>query len=479
MNKTLGILFLSSALALAIELKDAPKVEGRTMTGGGSSTVVLSYHDAVKNIKDSVVNISTQKKVEANAQANPFNNPLFKNNPFFEQFFGGRFEELFPVPKDRIERSLGSGVIVSQDGYIITNNHVIDGADTVMVSIPGVAKEYEAKVVGKDPRSDIAVIKIDAKNLSAVLFADSSNLKEGDLVFAIGNPFGVGESITQGIISALNKSGVGINEYENFIQTDAPINPGNSGGALVDSRGALVGINTAIISRSGGNVGIGFAIPSNMVKQIAAQLIEKGKIERGYVGVTIQDLNEDLKSFYNKDSGAIVTSIVKESPADKAGLKRGDLVVAVDGQNVKDSSELKNLIGSLAPGKTARLTIIRDGKEQTVNVKLAELEESVANETGVSQDGTTFNYKGVSFANIDDALRQRFGMPQNINGVTVVETKESDPKGIAVGDVVLQVESTPVKNIAELKSALDSYKDLQKKRVYIIRKGANLIVTLP
>lgn len=477
MNRALSILFLSSSLLLAIELKDAPKVESRTMPGGGSKTVVLSYYDAIKDVKDSVVNISTQKKVEVSAQRNPFS--IFRNDPFFEQFFGRGFDELFPIPKDRIERSLGSGVIVSQDGYIITNNHVIDGADTIMVSIPKQTKEYEAKIIGKDPRSDIAVIKIDAKNLSAIQFADSSNLKEGDLVFAIGNPFGVGESITQGIVSALNKSGVGINEYENFIQTDAPINPGNSGGALVDSRGALVGINTAIISKSGGNVGIGFAIPSNMVKQIAIQLIQKGKIERGYIGVTIQDMNDDLKSFYNQESGAIVTSVVKDSPADRAGLKRGDLIVAVDGQNVKSSSELKNLIGSLTPDKIVKLTIIRDGKKRVVTVKLAELEESIASEAGISQDGRTFSYKGITFANIDDSIRQRFGIPQSVSGIAVVEIKNNETKGVAPGDVVLQVESTPVRNIAELKKALDSYKHLQKKRVYIIRRGANLILTLP
>jgi len=478
MKKTVAVLLFSSIVIFGADLKDAPSIESRVMPGNGSSGVVLSYYDALKKVKDSVVNISTQKKVEAGVlHGNPFDSPLFKNNPFFEQFFGGRFEELFPVPKDRVERSLGSGVIVSSDGYIITNNHVIDGAQTVLVTMPGSTKEYEAKIVGKDPRSDVAVIKIEAKNLNAAEFADSSVLREGDLVFAIGNPFGVGETITQGIISALNKSGVGINEYENFIQTDAPINPGNSGGALVDSRGALVGINTAIISRSGGNVGIGFAIPSNMAKSIAAQLIDTGKIERGYMGVTIQDINEDLKSFYNRDSGAIITSVVKESPADKAGLKRGDLVVAVDGKSIKDSNELKNFIGSLAPNKLAKLTIIRDGKEQVVGIKLAELENSLANNTVESGE---YTYKGNSFANIDDMLRQKFQMPPSMKGVVVTALTPSKNQGsLQVGDIVLQVESKAIKNIDDLKNALSRYEKLPKKRFYINRRGVNLILALP
>lgn len=487
MKKGLFLLILSSVMVFAVTIKNAPKIEDREMPGGVSSTTVLSYHEAVKNIKDSVVNISTQKKVSMQGEKNPFNNPMFRNNPFFEQFFGGKFEDIFPVPKDRIERSLGSGVIISEDGYIVTNNHVIDGADVIVVTVPNDTKEYKAKIIGRDPRSDIAVIKIDDHNLKSVLFADSSQLKEGDIVFAIGNPFGVGESITQGIVSALNKSEVGINEYENFIQTDAPINPGNSGGALADSRGVLVGINAAIISKSGGNVGIGFAIPSNMVKQIATQLIETGKIERGYLGVTIQDLNNNLKEFYGRDTGAIVTSVVKGSPAEKSGLKRGDLIISVDGKNVKDSAELKNKIGSLPPDKPTKVAIIRDNKEQELTIKLGELTDDEAQAStqnsgaGSGANSSSFKYDDTMFVNINNAIRQKFGIPPNIKGVIVVSTKDdSDPmSGFDTGDIVLQVESVPVKNIQELKAALEKYKGQKIKRIYINRRGANLIVTVP
>lgn len=256
----LGSLFITYALAFSVS--EAPAIE-RRVAPDVSSGVVYSYHDSIKEAKRGVVNISTQKKVKGASGIDP-SHPLF-NDPFFKQFFGDMFGQV--IPKDRIERSLGSGVIISKDGYILTNNHVIDGADKVIVSLPDNSKEYEAKVVGKDPRSDLAVIKIEGKDFPFVIFGSSNDLRVGDVVFAIGNPFGVGETVTQGIVSALNKSGIGINDYENFIQTDASINPGNSGGALVDSRGALVGINTAILSRTGGNHGVGFAIPSDMAKK--------------------------------------------------------------------------------------------------------------------------------------------------------------------------------------------------------------------
>lgn len=235
----------------------------------------------------------------------------------------------------RKSSSLGSGVIISKDGYIVTNNHVVEESDEIIVSLIDNSKEFKAKVVGLDPKTDLAVIKIDAKDLQAIVFADSSYLLEGDVVFAIGNPFGVGGSVTKGIVSALNKSGMGLNQYENFIQTDASINPGNSGGALVDSRGALVGINSAILSRSGGNNGIGFAIPSNMVETIAKTLIEDGRVDRGYMGVSIGDLTSDLKEVYTNKEGALVLGTEENGPAAKAGIVRGDLIIKIDDIHIK------------------------------------------------------------------------------------------------------------------------------------------------
>jgi serine protease Do len=280
------------------------------------------------------------------------------NDPILRKFFGEDFDNLFN--ENRIQRSLGSGVIVSKDGYIVTNNHVIDNADEIIVTLSGEKIEYPAKVIGKDADSDLAVIKIDAKNLNPITFAYSSDLRIGDVIFAIGNPFGIGESISQGIISALNKNRVGINRYENFIQTDASINPGNSGGALVDSRGALIGLNSAILSRSGGNDGIGFAIPVDMVKSVVTKLIEDGKVTRGYLGVIIDDLSPELQKVYTKQEGALVLDVEKDTPADKYGLKRGDLIYKINDAFIKDRVDLQNVVGAFKPKQKIVLEVERN-----------------------------------------------------------------------------------------------------------------------
>ncbi|MCK4442735.1 MAG: trypsin-like peptidase domain-containing protein, partial [Sulfurovaceae bacterium] len=272
---------------------------------------ILSFNSILKNSMDAVVNISTRK---INYKGNI-------NRRFFEEFFGGQ------IPPQKSTNSLGSGVIVSKDGYIVTNNHVVDGADEISVTINHRDREYIAKVIGRDKDSDLAVIKIDANDLEPIKFSNSEDIKLGDVVFAIGNPFGVGETVTQGIISAVNKYGMGINKYENFIQTDASINPGNSGGALIDSRGALIGINSAIISSSGGNNGIGFSIPVNIVKNIVTKLVMDGRVERGFMGVSIsKEVTKELKGIYKHKEGAIITDIQSNSPAQRANIQRGDLI---------------------------------------------------------------------------------------------------------------------------------------------------------
>ncbi len=362
MVSTIAALMLGAA---TIHFNEAPKNFTRVMPGSGTNTV-LSFYDAIKDAKESVVNISTKKKIKMpNIHAMPF-----FNDPFFKQFFGPMFRNR--LPRNRVERSLGSGVIISSNGYIVTNNHVIKNADEITVTLPGDDKEYKAKVVGKDALTDLAVIKINKTGLKAIKIADSSKIKPGDIVFAIGNPFGIGETITQGIISATNRNNVGINTYENFIQTDAAINPGNSGGALVDSRGALIGINSAIITRSGGNNGIGFAIPSNMMKEVVKKLIEKGKIERGYLGVMIEDLKGDLKDVYKHKYGAVIVDVTKDSAADRAGLKRGDLIIEVNGEKVDDANELKTIIGSYPPGEKVTIKYERNKRVYTTTVKLGE-----------------------------------------------------------------------------------------------------------
>ena len=464
--KTLLFSALIASNVFAFEISELPNITAREMPDEGIHKI-YSYHNSIKEAKNAVVNISTQKKVKA---LNFQNHPFF-NDPFFRQFFGDSFGSM--IPKDRVERSLGSGVIISKDGYIVTNNHVIDGADKIIVALPDSNKEYEAKVIGKDSKTDLAIVKINANDLPFLKFSSSNDLQVGDVVFAIGNPFGVGESVTQGIISALNKSGIGINDYENFIQTDASINPGNSGGALVDSRGGLIGINTAILSRTGGNHGIGFAIPSEMVKRISKALIEDGVIERGYLGVSIQDINEELKDVYKNQKGAVVISIEKDSPAQKGGLQIWDLITKVNGTAIKSAAELKNVIGTLNPNTRVTLTILRDKKELTLPLTLAKAKsEKVSDRTNASA------IAGLEISALTPQTKEQFGIPDSIEGVFVSKVKpnsRADELGFRTGDIITQVESYRITNIKEFNQATQRYKG-QTKRMLINRNGRILSI---
>ncbi len=330
--------------------------------------MVLSFAPIVKKVIPSVVNISTEKVVEVRF---PEQFKRFFNDPFFKRFFGP-FGNENNKPQKRKEYALGSGVILSKNGYIVTNYHVVSGATKIIVkTIDG--KKYKAKLIGSDPKTDLAVIKIDAKNLHPITIADSSKLEVGDLVLAIGNPFGLKESVTAGIVSALNRNSIGLNSYENFIQTDAAINPGNSGGALVDMKGRLVGINSAIISRSGGNNGIGFAIPSNMMKFVVTSLITKGKVVRGYLGVMISNIDSSKAKLYGIDHGVLINQVQPHSAASEAGLKPGDIIVAVDGEKVKNAGELRNKIAFKGAGAEVTLKVYRNGKFITLKAKLKAL----------------------------------------------------------------------------------------------------------
>ena len=330
--------------------------------------IVFSYAPIVKKVIPSVVNISTEKIVETRI---PETFRRFFEDPFFKRFFEP-FNNVPSKPEKRKEHALGSGVIISKDGYIVTNYHVVSGATKIIVkTLDG--KKYTAKLIGSDPKTDLAVIKIDAKNLKPITIADSSKVEVGDLVLAIGNPFGLRESVTAGIVSALNRNSIGLNDYENFIQTDAAINPGNSGGALVDMKGRLIGINSAIISRSGGNNGIGFAIPSNMVKFVVKSLIEKGKVVRGYLGVMISNIDSSKAKLYGIDHGVLINKVEPHSAAAEAGLKPGDIIVAVDGEEVKNAGELRNKIAFKGAGAEVTLKVYRNGKYITIKAKLKAL----------------------------------------------------------------------------------------------------------
>ena len=340
---------------------------------------VLSFAPVVKKVIPSVVNISTEKIVKTKI---PESFRRFFEDPFFKRFFPMPFNN---IPKEQKEHALGSGVIISKNGYIVTNYHVVSGATKIIVKLHD-GRKYTAKLIGSDPKTDIAVIKIEAKNLKPITITDSNDVKVGDIVLAVGNPFGLGETVTQGIVSGLNRSSVGLNDYENFIQTDAAINPGNSGGALVDLKGRLVGINSAILSTSGGNNGIGFAIPSNMMKFVVTSLITTGKVTRGYLGVRISNIDSAKAKLYGIDYGVLINSVEPNSAAAKAGLKAGDVIVAVDGKKVTNASILRNIIAFKGAGAKVRLKIYRDGKYITLTATLKALtpKEITLNDTILS-----------------------------------------------------------------------------------------------
>ncbi len=330
-----------------------------------------SYSLAVKKAMPAVVNVFTSKK----AIDNPHQKYL--DDPMFRHFFGDQFDD--NDGQNQAENSLGSGVIVSEQGLILTNNHVIASADEIDIALSD-GRKMSAKVVGTDPETDLALIKIDAQNLPAITFASSEKLNVGDVVLAIGNPFGVGQTVTQGIISALGRTHLGINTFENFIQTDASINPGNSGGALIDTEGNLVGINSAIYSRSGGSMGIGFAIPASLARQVMEQIVSLGNVTRGWIGIQAQDITPELaESFKLKQAqGALVAGVLKGGPADKAGVLAGDILLAIDGKPIYDTGSMLNLIAALTPNQQANLNIARAEKNLNLKVKVGKRPKPLA-----------------------------------------------------------------------------------------------------
>ena len=357
----LAVLFVVSTLKPEWLPSRAPQIAvvQQEVPPGGAPIVSRpdSYHGAVKKAMPSVVNISTSKEMRI-----PRNSPL--NDPLFRRFFGDDPQKA---------TSLGSGVIVSSSGYILTNNHVVEAADEIEVSLSD-GKKLIATVVGSDPETDLAVLRVEAKekDLPAITFGSSDTLRVGDVVLAIGNPFGFGQTVTAGIVSALGRSGLGINVFENFIQTDAPINPGNSGGALVDANGNLIGINTAIFSRSGGSMGIGFATPVSQAKMVLEQIIKSGNVTRGWIGVELQPITPALAESFKLGTleGAIINGVLTDGPADKAGVKPGDVLVAIDGKTVSDPQGVLNLVTGIAPGSAARMKMKRKGQDVELEVTI-------------------------------------------------------------------------------------------------------------
>jgi serine protease Do len=403
-----------------------------------------SYAPIVKKAAPSVVNISTSRTVRQRLARSPF-----QNDPLFRQFFGDQ-------SRTRREESLGSGVIISPDGYILTANHVVDGADEVKVAVDDGKKEYTAKVIGTDPPTDVAVLKIDAKDLPAITLGDSDQLEVGDIVLAIGNPFGIGQTVTTGIISALGRNGLaGFNQYQDFIQTDAAINPGNSGGALVDAEGRLVGINTAIIANdNGGNQGIGFAVPINMARHVVERLISGQRVTRGYLGVKLQDLDAGLAEQFGlpDQKGALLDDVLPNTPADKAGLKSGDVIIEFDGKKISDANSLRLMTSQTTPGSKVLVKLLRNGRENTFTVMIAELPGQVAANPAPknNSDSVGFNpdaLDGVTVADLDAAARQQLRIPNNVQGALVTDVatdSNSAEAGLQIGDVIAEINRQPV-----------------------------------
>jgi serine protease Do len=410
-----------------------------------------AYEKIAETVTPAIVNIRTTQVIKV--QQSPF-----FMDPFFRQFFGDGFGQ-FGIPREQRQHALGSGVIVSADGYIVTNNHVIAKATDVEVMLSD-KRTFKAKVVGADPRTDVAVIKVDGKDLPTVPWGDSNTLRPGDTVMAFGNPFGLNFAVTRGSVNAVGRSGLGIETYEDFIQTDAAINPGNSGGALVNVRGQVVGINTAILSASqgpdgqGGFNGIGFAIPANVVKHVMESLIKTGKVSRGYLGISIGDLNPALaRQFKVPDvSGVLVNQVEAGSAAEKGGMKQGDVIRTLNGQKVDSADRLRALVAGINPGTEVTLGILRDGKPETLKITLAEQPANMAGPGGAEKGPSEGTLRGISVQNLTPSLRQQLELAPNAHGVVITDLDPDSPAaqtGLQRGDVIESINRQPVSSTSD------------------------------
>jgi len=446
--------------------------ESRTV----SASVRDSYADIVDRVAPAVVTIRSARRVRAPQQF------PFSDDPFFRQFFGSPNRNRSREDRSLVERALGSGVIVSADGHILTNHHVVDGADQISVELND-RRSLKAKVIGSDAPSDLALLKVEASNLRVLPLGDSDKVRVGDLCLAVGNPLGIGETVTAGIISARGRAtGLSDGSFEDFLQTDAAINQGNSGGALANTHGELIGINSQIISPSGGNIGIGFAIPSNMARNVMEQLKNGGKVRRGKLGVGIQEITSDLaRGLALRDlRGVLVNSVEAGGPAERAGIRTGDIITAVNGTRVGDANALRNHIAGTAPGSDVTLTIVRDGREQQVHARLTELpadKDSTASSAGPEGRGGQL---GITVEPLTPELASQLGLRRGAMGVVVTDVDPGGPAaeaGIQTDDVILEVNRQPVKTAGELRAAVRN-SGSRPALLLVNRDGRSLFVAL-
>jgi Do/DeqQ family serine protease len=458
-NGRAGWLLLSTALAVLVAAfggaaaaegtaaVDAPAVVAQAPQG--------SYADVLTRVTPAVVTVRASRRTRE-AQQFPF-----MDDPALRELFGERFRQQAPRSEERVERGLGSGVIVSADGYILTNHHVVDGAEEIRVELND-GRTLQAKVVGTDQPSDLAVLKVEVAGLPVLPLGDSDKARVGDVALAVGNPLGIGQTVTSGIISAKGRTtGLSDGSFEDFIQTDAAINRGNSGGALVNAAGELIGINSQIFSPTGGNIGIGFAIPSNMAKDVMGQLIKTGRVRRGMLGVNIQNVTADLAASLglSQARGAIVSGVQAGGPADRAGVKRGDIITAFNGTPVNDNNTLRNAVARTQPGGVATLTVAREGREQQLRVTLGELPVDSARgereeSSGAREDAGGL---GLNVQPVSPALVQRFNLKGAGAGLVVTDVAQGGAgaeSGLRPGDVIEEVNRQPVRTVAELQAAL-------------------------
>ena len=427
------------------------------------------FADIAQRVTPAVVNITVSKQAAVPMSGLPFD-PM-------REFFGlpgtpkfpPRHKEM-PLPE---RQGAGSGVIVSSDGYVLTNNHVVENAEEITVTLPD-KREFPGTVVGLDPQTDLAVIKLEASDLPFVPWGDSSSLKVGEYVLAVGNPFGLNSTVTLGIVSALGRGGMGITQYEDFIQTDAAINPGNSGGALVNTRGELVGINTAIFSRTGGYQGVGFAVPTKLAKPVYASLVKTGGVVRGYLGVGIQAVTPDLAESFNLENahGALVTNVMPGSPADQAGIQRGDVIVEYEGQAVDDPRMLQGQVVGTVVGNKISLVVMREGKKVTLRPIIREQDKPtrVARTHSMNQEGPL---AGVAVQDLDGRMAQQLGITEEVNGVVVMEVRPgsyAERAGLAQGDVISEINRKPVRSEKDFRKVV-SHIEQEKDALIFIHRG--------